>query len=215
MRDFSIFIFKTKKKLDGVSIMEQSNADVLAEREIINNEFKKLIKKLKGTKDTEEYDLTFKKGIEKIAKLYVEPEKKLDSIGYSVTTVDGNKQVTIKPVPSGVIESMQSSILSNTFNKIEGQLDDTDFAYQLWRQKFIEGNGTIWLDKKELEEAVKLGDKAIGDKYHPEQYLPQEDGEYDKGYFKAVRQFRNTCKHLLKLMEKKYSIYAIILQKQS
>jgi hypothetical protein len=213
MRDFTIYIFKTKKKLDNPNIMVQSNTDALAEREVAATEFKKFIKKLKAIKDDEAYGLAFKKGVEKIAKLYYQPEKKLHLIGYDVTSENGNEQVVIKPVPIKTVEEHMELILENTFNKIEGQLDDMDFVYQLWRDKFIEGNGTIWLSKEELENAINMADKTIGNSYHPEEYLPQEDGEYNKFYFKDVRRFRNTCKHLLKLMEKKYSIYAIINQK--
>lgn len=213
MRNFNIYIFKTKKKLEDVSIVEQANADVVSERETVHTELKRFVKKLKSAGEGEAYDGAFKRGIDKIAKLYNFPEEKLGCIGYEVAYPNGNKQVIITPVSVETVENKIKSILPITFNKIEGDLENMDFVYQLWRQKFIDGNGTIWLSKEDLDEGINLADKTIGNSYHPEEYLPQEDGEYDKAYFKSVRQFRNTCKHLLRLMDKKYKIYAIILQK--
>ena len=213
MRNFNIFIFKTNKRIDSPNIIEQSESDIAIERNAIRKEFMKFVDNLKTATDDEDYNTKYNKGLTKIAGYYNFPEQKLKNIGYDISFRNKNKQVNITPVPVETVEANVEPILLDTFNKIEGELENMDFAYQLWRQKFIEGNGTIWLTKNDLEEGIRLATNAIGDKYHPEHYLPQEDGEYGNAYVKQVRQFRNTCKHLLNLMKKKYEIYAIIFQK--
>ena len=214
MKNFSIFVFKTLKRVSSPNIMDQSNADRDAEREAIRTEIIKFCRRLNGT-DSDAYDAVYKKGMERIADMYNFPEEKLKSIGYSLGFPKGKKTVTITPVPVEEIEANIDGIISNTYNKVEGEFENMDFVYQLWRQKFIDGNGTIWLSKDDINEAIRLCDSAIADKYHPEQYLPQEDGDYGKKYISDVRLFRMTCKHLLKLMNKKYEIYSIIWQKKS
>lgn len=206
MIEFDIYFFKSKTNIGTDDWRIQSQADDKDERADFSKEFDKQVKKLQNTKP-EEYDDTYIKVLKKLSTFFNFPEFALKQIGVVKNFSTFEYIYNVKTIDELI--NAKERIVNNMHQKFEADFENVDFVYYLLAPHFHEN--ACWVSKDVINEAIEKCNKAIEDKHHPEDYLPTENDVYDKEYYSMVRQCRKAFKKLLKLMDKKYLLYAIYI----
>jgi hypothetical protein len=167
---------------------------------------------LKGI-DSDAYAAEYTKQIKKLCKLCDYPRYDLKElgVGYDIQ----KEKHTYTPVPVEKFEDNFERILKDYVGYYTGYFRKVNTVYAYFLPKLTDERG--WITKEDCEDIVYRCDKVLKDHSLASSLLPTQGGflfgstEYDKYYFKDLKDVRKQFKSFLKYFKKPDTLVYIVM----